>query len=110
SERFAGESKYPFKKMLFFALDGIASFSVTPLRFITITGFFIFLFSLLMIAWTLFDKFVLGSTVQGWASTMVSIYFIGGIQMISLGLIGEYMGRTFQQVKERPRYFIDKEI
>ena len=110
SERFAGESKYPFKKMLFFALDGIASFSVTPLRFITITGFVIFVLSLFMIGWILFDKFVLDSTVQGWASTMVSIYFIGGIQMISLGLIGEYMGRTFQQVKERPRYFIDKEI
>jgi len=110
SERFAGESKYPFKKMLFFALDGIASFSVTPLRFITIAGFVIFVLSLFMIGWILFDKFVLDSTVQGWASTMVSIYFIGGIQMISLGLIGEYMGRTFQQVKERPRYFIDKEI
>jgi len=110
SERFAGESKYPFKKMLFFALDGIASFSVMPLRFITITGFIIFVLSLGMIGWTLFDKFVLGGAVQGWASTMVSIYFIGGIQMISLGLIGEYLGRIFQQVKERPRYFIDKEI
>jgi len=110
SKRFAGGSKYHFKTMLFFALDGIASFSVMPLRFITITGFIIFVLSLGMIGWTLFDKFVLGGAVQGWASTMVSIYFIGGIQMISLGLIGEYLGRIFQQVKERPRYFIDKEI
>jgi len=109
-ERFAGETKYPFKKMLFFALDGIASFSVMPLRFITIMGFVIFLLSLCMILLTLLDKLIVGGTVQGWASTMMSIYLIGGIQMMSLGIIGEYVGRIFQQVKERPRYFIDKEI
>ncbi len=109
-ERFAGKTKYPFKKMLFFALDGIASFSVMPLRFITIMGFVIFLLSLCMILLTLLDKLIVGGTVQGWASTMMSIYLIGGIQMMSLGIIGEYVGRIFQQVKERPRYFIDKEI
>lgn len=109
-ERFAGETKYPFKKMLFFALDGIASFSVRPLRFITVVGFFLFLLSLLGIIWVIIEKFILGNTVQGWSSTMVSIYFIGGIQVMSLGIIGEYIGRSFQESKGRPRYIIDKEI
>lgn len=109
-ERFAGETKYSFKKMLFFALDGIASFSVMPLRLITVVGFLLFLLSLLGIAWVIIEKFILGNAVQGWSSTMVSIYFIGGIQMMSLGIIGEYVGRSFQQGKERPRYLIEKEI
>ena len=110
SERFAGETKYPFKKMLFFALDGIASFSVMPLRLITIVGFVLFVVSLLGIVWVVFEKLFFGNAVQGWASTMISIYFIGGIQVMSLGVIGEYVGRNFQQGKERPRYIIDKEI
>jgi glycosyltransferase involved in cell wall biosynthesis len=110
TERFAGETKYPFRKMLHFAFDGIASFSVMPLRLITVVGFMLFLLSLLGIIWVIFSKFVLGDAVQGWASTMVSIYFIGGIQVMSLGIIGEYVGRNFQQGKERPRYIIDKEI
>ena len=110
AERFAGETKYPFKKMLLFALDGIASFSVAPLRLITVVGFFLFLLSLVGIVWVIFEKFILGNVVQGWASTMISIYFIGGIQVMSLGIIGEYVGRTFQQSKGRPRYIIDKEI
>jgi hypothetical protein len=109
-ERFAGETKYSFKKMLFFALDGIASFSVMPLRLITVVGFLLFLLALLGIVWVVIEKFILGNAVQGWASTMVSIYFIGGIQVMSLGIIGEYVGRSFQQGKERPRYIIDKEI
>lgn len=110
AERFAGETKYPFKKMLFFALDGIASFSVMPLRLITLVGFILFMISLLAIVWVIIEKFFFGSTVQGWASTMISIYFIGGIQIMSLGIIGEYVGRNFQQGKGRPRYIIDKEI
>jgi glycosyltransferase involved in cell wall biosynthesis len=96
--------------MLFFALDGIASFSVMPLRVITVAGFLMFFFSLIMILWILIDKFLLGATVLGWASMMTSIYLIGGIQVMSIGIIGEYVGRIFQQVKERPRYVIDKEI
>ena len=110
AQRFAGETKYPFKKMLLFALDGVASFSIAPLRLITVVGFFIFLLALLGIIWVVFEKFILGNTVQGWASTMISIYFIGGIQVMSLGIIGEYVGRAFQQGKNRPRYIIDKEI
>ncbi|MCH9741026.1 MAG: glycosyltransferase family 2 protein [Epsilonproteobacteria bacterium] len=109
-ERFAGETKYPLKKMLLFALDGIASFSVMPLRIITIVGFSIFMFSLLMILWVVFEKLFLGTTIQGWSSMMISIYFIGGIQVMSIGIIGEYVGRIFQQSKGRPRYIIDKEI
>ncbi len=109
-DRFAGESKYPFKKMLFFALDGIASFSIVPLRIITVIGFFIFLFSLFIILWILCEKFLLGSTIQGWSSVMISIYLMGGIQVMSIGIIGEYIGRVFQQSKGRPRYIIDREI
>ncbi len=110
AKRFAGESKYPFIKMLLFAFDGIVSFSVRPLRLITLIGFLLFLLSLLGITWVVIEKFILGNTVQGWASTMVSIYFIGGIQVMSLGIIGEYVGRSFQQGKGRPRYIIEKEI
>jgi len=110
AKRFAGDTKYPLKKMLLFALDGIASFSIVPLRFITIVGFVLFLLSLLGILWVLVEKFILGNTVQGWASTLVSIYFIGGIQVMSLGIIGEYVGRNYQQSKNRPRYIVDEEI
>jgi len=109
-ERFAGETKYPLKKMIAFALDGIASFSVVPLRLITLTGFLLFFFSILAIVWISIEKLFFDSTVQGWASTMISIYFIGGIQIMSIGIIGEYVGRNFQQTKNRPRYIIDKEI
>lgn len=109
-KRFAGESKYPLRKMLGFALDGIASFSVRPLRLITLVGFLLFLFSLFGILWVFVEKFILGNTVQGWSSMMVSIYFIGGIQVMSLGIIGEYIGRIFEQGKGRPRYIIEKEI
>ncbi|MCK4440475.1 MAG: glycosyltransferase family 2 protein, partial [Sulfurovaceae bacterium] len=107
-ERFAGESKYPLKKMILFALDGIASFSIVPLRIITFVGFIIFLFSLLVIFWVLIEKYILGSTIQGWSSVIISIYFMGGIQLMSMGIIGEYVGRIFQQSKNRPRYIIDK--
>jgi glycosyltransferase involved in cell wall biosynthesis len=109
-ERFAGETKYPLKKMILLALDGIASFSVMPLRFITMVGFILFVFSLLGIVWVIFEKLFFGNPVQGWSSMMISIYFIGGIQVMSLGIIGEYVGRNFQQGKGRPRYIIDKEI
>ncbi|SFV71244.1 Glycosyltransferase [hydrothermal vent metagenome] len=109
-KRFAGESKYPLRKMLGFALDGITSFSIRPLRFITAIGFLLFLLSILGIIWVFIEKFILGNTVQGWSSMMVSIYFIGGIQIMSLGIIGEYVGRNYQQSKGRPRYIIEEEI
>ena len=106
SERFAGESKYPLKKMLSFAFDGITSFSVRPIRIITSIGFLIFLASLISIIVLLLLKLV-GTTVQGWTTLMASIWMIGGIQLLSLGVIGEYIGKIYKEVKRRPRYIIE---
>ena len=107
SERFAGESKYPFKKMLAFAIDGITSFSVKPLRMITTLGIVIFIISLAMLLYTLVS-FIVGHTVTGWTSTIASIWMIGGIQLLSLGIIGEYIGKIYNESKHRPRFIIDR--
>ncbi len=107
SERFAGESKYPFKKMLAFAVDGITSFSVKPLRLITTLGLVIFCISVLMLLYTLIS-FIAGRTVTGWTSTLASIWLIGGIQLLSLGVIGEYIGKIYNESKHRPRFIIDR--
>ena len=107
SERFAGESKYPFKKMLAFAIDGITSFSVKPLRLITSVGLVIFVVSLLMLLYTLV-RWAAGHTVTGWTSTLASIWMIGGIQLLSLGVIGEYVGKIYNETKRRPRFIIDR--
>ncbi|NLI22378.1 MAG: glycosyltransferase family 2 protein [Clostridiales bacterium] len=107
SERFAGESKYPFKKMLAFAIDGITSFSVKPLRLITTLGLVIFVISLAMLIYTLIS-FIVGKTVIGWTSTLASIWMIGGIQLLSLGVIGEYIGKIYNETKRRPRFIIDR--
>ena len=106
AERFAGESKYPLKKMLAFAFDGITSFSLKPVRLILLLGAVIFALSLVMLVWTLVD-WVLGNTVSGWASLMSSIWMIGGIQLLSLGVIGEYIGKIYAESKRRPRYIIE---
>ena len=108
-ERFAGESKYPLKKMLAFAWDGITSLSITPIRLVTAVGFLLFVFSLLAGVYAIVQK-NFGQTVSGWASLMVSIWFVGGIQLISLGLIGEYIGKIYKEVKHRPLYIIEKDI
>jgi glycosyltransferase involved in cell wall biosynthesis len=108
-ERFAGESKYPLKKMIGFALDGITSLSVTPIRFVTLAGFLLFLVSLLAGIYAITSK-LSGNTVSGWASLMVSVWFIGGIQLISLGLIGEYIGKIYKEVKHRPLYIVEKQL
>lgn len=105
--RYAGESKYPLKKMLAFAFDGITSFSVKPMRLILFLGAVIFAFSLLMLIWTLAD-WVLGKTVSGWASLMCSIWMIGGIQLLALGVIGEYIGKIYSESKSRPRFIIER--
>ncbi len=110
AERFAGESKYPLKKMLSFAWDGITSFSVMPLRFITATGFIIFIATLMMSAWVLWIKLFSEEAVPGWASTVLPIYFIGGIQVLSIGIVGEYIGKIYMETKERPRFIIEKII
>ena len=107
--RFAGESKYPLKKMLAFALDGITSFSVKPLRLILSVGLVIFLLSIVMLLWTLIRR-IAGHTVSGWTSLMWSIWMIGGIQLLSLGVIGEYIGKVYGESKRRPRFIIERVI
>lgn len=108
-ERFAGVSKYPLKKMLNFAWDGITSFSVKPLRFICGLGVIILLISLLIMIYSLVQK-IFGNTVDGWTFLTISIWFIGGLQMISIGVIGEYIGKIYNETKERPRYIIEKNL
>ena len=106
NERFAGESKYPLKKMMSFAFDGITSFSVKPIRFITLLGFIILACSFIGLIWLLILK-LSGKTVQGWTTLMGSVWFIGGIQIFALGIIGEYVGKIYKEVKARPRYTIE---
>ena len=108
-ERFAGKSKYPLKKMLNFAWDGITSFSVKPIRLVLNVGIVILVLSFLMILYSVIQK-VLGNTVDGWTFIVCSLWLLGGIQMLSLGIIGEYIGKTYSEVKARPRYIIDKYI
>ncbi len=105
SERFAGESKYPLKKMLAFAVNGITSFSTKPLKLITGIGFLMSLISAAAIIWAFVVK-ILGHSELGWSSTMCSIWFIGGIQILALGIIGEYIGKIYAEVKQRPRYIV----
>ena len=107
ARRFAGESKYPLKKMLSFALDGITSFSIKPLRLILALGVVIFALSLVMLLWTLV-RWIAGATVSGWTSLMCSIWMIGGIQLLALGVIGEYIGKVYGETKARPRFIIER--
>ncbi len=109
SSRFAGESKYPLKKMLSFAIDGITSFSIKPIRMITALGFLIFAFSLIMLIYSIVIK-ITGHADSGWASLICSIWMIGGIQLLSLGIIGEYIGKIYNETKARPRYIIEEFI
>lgn len=104
-ERFAGESKYPLKKMLSFAMDGITSLSIKPIRIVTGIGFTIFLASLLVLVYSVIVK-MLGTTVSGWTSLVASIWMIGGIQVLCLGIIGEYIGKIYNETKQRPRFII----
>ena len=104
-ERFAGESKYPLKKMLSFALDGITSLSIQPIRLITLAGFLIFLVSLGFAAYSIIVK-MLGHTVPGWSTLMVSIWMLGGLQLLALGIIGEYIGKIYRETKARPKYLV----
>ena len=106
-ERMAGESKYPFSKMLSFALDGITSFSVRPLRYISMLGLLFILISLVAIAYGIV-VYVEGNTIPGWTSLLVSVWFIGGTILMALGIIGEYVGKIYKEVKRRPRYFVEQ--
>ena len=105
-ERFAGESKYPLKKMLAFAWEGITSLSVQPIKFITRLGILIFCFSILMLLWFLIRHWT-GHTVTGWSSLAVSIWALGGLQMLAIGIVGEYVGKIYLEAKRRPRWRVE---
>ena len=106
-ERLAGESHYPLKKMISLALNGITSLSTKPIRIITAFGFIVALLSFLGIIWSVIT-FALGKTVAGWASLVTIIFFFSGIQLLSLGIIGEYIGKIYLEAKARPRFIIEK--
>lgn len=109
NKRFAGESKYPLKKMLHFAWDGITSFSVKPIRLILNLGILIFIISLLVTIYCIVVKLV-GYTVDGWTFLACSIWLVGGVQMLSLGIVGEYIGKIYSESKKRPRYHIARNL
>lgn len=106
-KRFAGESKYPIKKMLAFAMDGITSLSIKPIRFITGLGITLFGVSLIMLVYYII-LYYMGNTTPGWATIVVSIWGIGGLQLLAIGIIGEYIGKIYMETKERPRYIIEE--
>ncbi len=105
-ERYSGTTNYSYSKMFSFAFDGITAFSNLPLRLATYMGFLVSFVSFLVIVYTLYQKYFNGDVVQGWSSLMVSILFIGGVQLICLGIIGEYLGRIMDNVKQRPLYIV----
>ncbi|WP_432419150.1 glycosyltransferase family 2 protein [Ligilactobacillus acidipiscis] len=107
-ERFAGKSKYPLKKMVNFAFDGITSFSIAPIHVIFDLGVLIVLVGIVMMGYILIQK-ILGDVVSGWSSLMISIWVLGGVQLISISVIGEYVGKVFSEVKQRPRYVIEED-
>lgn len=108
-ERKAGDSKYPFWKMVSFAWEGITSFSVKPLKLVTRMGFLVFGLSFIFSGYVIFSYYRL-QVVPGWASTVLPIFFLGGVQLLAIGIIGEYLGKIYGEVKRRPRYIIDKRI
>lgn len=110
AERFAGESKYPINKMLALAWQGVTSFSTAPLRFITAFGLLISFGSFFVAIWALFIRLFSDQAVPGWASTVVPIYFLGGIQLLCIGIIGEYLAKTYMETKRRPSFFIEERI
>ena len=109
AERFAGESKYPLKKMLSFAVEGITSLSTKPIKMITGLGIFIFFVSIAVLIYSLVRYFT-GHTITGWTTTVISVWAIGGLMMISLGVIGEYVGKIYLETKNRPRFIIESYI
>ena len=108
-ERFAGESKYPLKKMISFAFDGITSFSINPIRLISAIGVIACVISVIMAIYAIVQK-ILGHVNVGWTSVICSIWFLGGLQMLGIGLIGEYIGKMYKEVKRRPRFIVERYI
>ena len=107
AERFAGESKYPLKKMLSFAFQGITSLTVEPIRMITTLGVAMSSISFVIILWTLYEYFF-GDTVRGWTSMLASLWFIGGLILLSIGIVGEYVGKIYLETKKRPRFIVSE--
>jgi dolichol-phosphate mannosyltransferase len=109
--RFAGESKYGFAKLMRLAFDGLVSYSFAPLRLVSNLGMLVSLSALVYMGYLLTDRFLSdGQAIQGWTSTVVIVLFLGGIQLLSLGIIGEYIGRIFDEVKERPQYVVGESM
>jgi dolichol-phosphate mannosyltransferase len=108
--RFAGETKYPLRKMLRFAVDGITSFSILPLRFATYLGILVALFAVGLAVWAVVDRFVFHATVQGWTSIMVLVALLAAAQLLMIGILGEYVGRIYEQVKQRPLYVVGDRV
>jgi dolichol-phosphate mannosyltransferase len=105
-ERFAGETGYTYRKMFRFAMDGITSFSNFPLKLATLLGFFVSAIAFIVVLYTLYLRFFTNDTIEGWASIMISVLFLGGIQLICLGIIGEYISRMSANARNRPLYII----
>ena len=107
-ERFAGQSKYPLRRMIGLAVDAVTSFSIMPLRLISALGLLVSFATIVLGLWIMFAALTHAQLVPGWASTVLPIYFLGGVQLISIGIIGEYIGKLYLEAKRRPRYFIDQ--
>ncbi|HET9727103.1 MAG TPA: glycosyltransferase, partial [Gemmatimonadales bacterium] len=110
SQRTAGESKYPLRKMLRLALDGVTSFSALPLTLITLLGVLVAFGSFVIALWAILVRIFNPAAVPGWASTVVPLYFLGGIQLLSTGIIGQYLAKTYLETKARPRFIIDRTV
>ena len=108
--RFAGKSKYGMRRMLGLALDGITSFSVLPLRLVSLLGLTIFVGAIGVTVWALWLALFTDKTIPGWASVVVPMYFLGGVELLALGVIGEYLGRLYLEAKARPRYFVEQTV
>ncbi|MEH6592416.1 MAG: glycosyltransferase family 2 protein [Halioglobus sp.] len=109
-ERLAGESKYPFRRMFSLSVQGLTSFSILPLRIISVLGLIVFLIALGLGGWSLYAALWGRGTVPGWASTVIPIYLLGGLQLLAIGVAGEYIGKTFMQAKDRPRYLVEQRL
>jgi len=107
-KRFAGQTKYSLRHMIALAIDGVTSFTAAPLRFIAILGIFVFLASISMIIWVIWVRMFNAEAVPGWASSVIPVYFLGGIQLLSIGVLGEYIAKVYFESKRRPRYIIDE--
>jgi glycosyltransferase involved in cell wall biosynthesis len=108
--RYAGESKYPARKLVRLAFDGITSFSTAPIKLVTAIGFALVVFCVGVLAWTLYVRFFTDNHPQGWTSVIAVVLLLGGVQLLSLGVIGQYVARIFDETKQRPLYFVEEVV